>query len=66
MKMRLPWTEGVTPFSWHERMARNARLAPAPRLEITIYELPASLNSYFNLLILLYLPIDAACRQSLQ
>ena len=30
-------------LSWHERMARNARLATASPLEITIYGLPASL-----------------------
>jgi len=30
-------------LSWDERMARNARLATASPLEITIYGLPASL-----------------------
>jgi hypothetical protein len=33
---------------WDERMARNARLASTPRLEITIYGLPAPLAQYVH------------------
>jgi len=35
-------------LSWDERMARNARLATAPPLEITIYGLPAALAQYVH------------------
>ena len=35
-------------LSWHERMARNARLASASPLEITIYGLPASFAQYLH------------------
>lgn len=35
-------------LSWQERMARNARLAPASPLAITIYGLPASLAQYLH------------------
>ncbi len=35
-------------LSWHERMARNARLSTASPLEITIYGLPASLAQYLH------------------
>ncbi len=33
-------------LSWQQRLARNARPASAPPLEITIYGLPASLATY--------------------
>jgi hypothetical protein len=36
-------------LSWHERMARNARLASASPLKITIYGLPASFARYLDL-----------------
>ncbi|GCE18696.1 hypothetical protein KDK_24960 [Dictyobacter kobayashii] len=35
-------------LSWDERMARNARLATASSLEITIYGLPAALAQYVH------------------
>ncbi|HYU73063.1 MAG TPA: hypothetical protein VEL31_10325 [Ktedonobacteraceae bacterium] len=35
-------------ITWHERMARNARLSTALPLEITIYGLPASFAQYLN------------------
>jgi hypothetical protein len=35
-------------LSWQDRMARNARLATASPLEITIYGLPAALAQYVH------------------
>src|SRR2546423_4614839 len=36
-------------LSWHERMARNARLSTASPLEVTIHGLPAAFAQSFGL-----------------